>query len=323
MLFKDLPLGAVGAIADSPSIHPFSILNTRSAEWQSRKRIWANYGIKGELGRDAHGAVGDLFAAFNSYGKGGRVEQTTSIFDPVLCELMYTWLVPINGIVVDPFAGGSVRGNLAHILGRRYWGCDLSKRQLIENRKQAKILRGKKLISKLPKWVHGDALSKIPEAPKADFIFTCPPYADLEVYSDHPNDLSNMSHKDFSKSYKKILKLVSSKLKNNRFACVVISNIRDKNGNYLDLVGDTVAGFKSGGLEYYNENILINPVGSLPIRIEKQFNTSRKFGRCHQSILIFLKGDAKIATQDILKSTGNSLKLGPRKTANKLKRKSK
>ncbi len=318
MLIKDLPLNAVGSIADSPTIHPFSILNTRSAEWQDRKRVWANYGLKGELGRDATGAVGDLFAAFNSYGKGGRAEQTTSIFDPVLCELMYTWLVPLKGIIVDPFAGGSVRGVMAHILGRRYWGCDLSKRQLNENRKQAKILKGKNLISNIPRWVYGDAHDKIPEAPLADFIFTCPPYADLEVYSDHPDDLSNMSHEDFSIMYKRILQLSCERLKNNRFACVVISNIRNKEGNYLDLVGETIAGFKAGGLEYYNENILINPVGSLPIRIEKQFNTSRKFGRCHQSILVFLKGDAKIATSEILESTGNSLKLGPRKTRNKI-----
>jgi len=46
----------------------------------------------------------------------------TSIFDPVLCELAYRWFCPLDGQIVDPFAGGSVRGVVASLLGRRYWG---------------------------------------------------------------------------------------------------------------------------------------------------------------------------------------------------------
>ena len=37
-------------------------------------------------------------------------ENGTSIFDPVVCELAYTWFAPVGGVVLDPFAGGSVRG---------------------------------------------------------------------------------------------------------------------------------------------------------------------------------------------------------------------
>ena len=29
----------------------------------------------------------------------------TSIFDPVLCELVYRWFCPAGGAVLDPFAG--------------------------------------------------------------------------------------------------------------------------------------------------------------------------------------------------------------------------
>src|SRR5688572_4612648 len=49
----------------------------------------------------------------------------TSIFDPVLCELIYRWFVPPGGLVLDPFAGGSVRGIVAAMLGRRYVGVEL------------------------------------------------------------------------------------------------------------------------------------------------------------------------------------------------------
>lgn len=37
----------------------------------------------------------------------------------------------------------------------------------------------------------------------------------------------------------------------------------------------------------------MNSCGSLPIRINKQFNSSRKIGKRHQNILIFYKGDVK------------------------------
>ena len=59
----------------------------------------------------------------------------TSIFDPVLCEVIYNWFCPDGGIVFDPFAGGSVRGVVAEMLGRKYIGIDLSERQVDANRK--------------------------------------------------------------------------------------------------------------------------------------------------------------------------------------------
>lgn len=58
----------------------------------------------------------------------GATASGTSIFDPVVCELAYRWFSPPGGIVLDPFAGGSVRGIVASILGRRYVGCDLQLR---------------------------------------------------------------------------------------------------------------------------------------------------------------------------------------------------
>lgn len=51
----------------------------------------------------------------------------TSIFDPVLCEILLTWFCPQNGKVIDPFAGGSVRGLISSFLGLEYHGTDLSK----------------------------------------------------------------------------------------------------------------------------------------------------------------------------------------------------
>lgn len=54
---------------------------------------------------------------------------------------------------------------------------------------------------KKPNWVHSDSkyIDKVFGEHEFDFLLTCPPYADLEVYSDDPDDLSNMDYEDFIK----------------------------------------------------------------------------------------------------------------------------
>jgi hypothetical protein len=73
--------------------------------------------------------------------------------------------------------------------------------------------------------------------------------------------------------------------------------VRDKKGNYYNFVGDTIDAFKQAGVNYYNEAILITSIGTLPIRAGKAFSTSRKLGKTHQNVLIFVKGDGKKAAQ--------------------------
>ena len=46
------------------------------------------------------------------------------------------------------------------------------------------------------------------------------------------------------------------RLKNDRFACFVVGEVRDNRGNYYNFVGDTVEAFKAAGLNYYNEALL-------------------------------------------------------------------
>jgi hypothetical protein len=75
-----------------------------------------------------------------NYDSADRTITGTSIFDPVLCELAYRWFCPPGGLVLDPYAGGSVRGIVAAKCGRRYIGIDLSERQVSANRAQAEAI---------------------------------------------------------------------------------------------------------------------------------------------------------------------------------------
>lgn len=231
---------------------------------------------------------------FLTSGTGSRLSDTgTSIFDPVLCETQYLWFTKKNDKIIDPFAGGSVRGIVAVELGRHYFGVDLRQEQIDANNQNAEICE-----SERPLWFCGDSLHiKEIVGGEYDFIFTCPPYGNLEVYSEKENDISNMSDADFDKTYCEIMRNTADMLKEDRFACVVVGNYRDKKGFLRDLVGLTVRSMEDAGLRYYNDFVFVTPNGSLPMRVGKQFQATRKMGRTHQYCLCFVKGDPKKATE--------------------------
>lgn len=232
-------------------------------------------------------------------GYGGDGKQAwggagTSVFDPVLCELAYRWFAPEGGLVLDPFAGGSVRGIVAAHLGRQYLGVDLRPEQVESNVEQARKIGAAHGWPHPPAWLCGDSLHVLPSLPaeSADFVFSCPPYYDLEQYSDDPADLSNLgSYELFLEAYRAIIRRAFSALKPDRFACFVVGDVRSKKGPYLGFVPDTIRAFEQAGFEYYNEAILVTSVGSLPIRTSRLFIPGRKLGKTHQNVLGFVKGD--------------------------------
>ena len=225
----------------------------------------------------------------------GMKISNTSVFDPVFCELVYRWFCPKNGNIVDPFAGGSVRGIIASKLEKNYFGHELRSEQVESNRKQSELI----CENFLPIWEIGDSINidKTFKDVKADLIFSCPPYVDLEVYSDDKNDLSNMDYNSFLINYKKIIEKSCSLLNNDAFACFVVGEVRDKKGYYYNFVGETINAFLDSGLKFYNEAILVTMVGSLPLRAGKGFSVSRKLGKTHQNVLVFVKGDPRLAAE--------------------------
>jgi hypothetical protein len=245
-----------------------------------------------KFGRD-----GESDVVLDENGQPLASKTGTSIFDPVLTELLYSWFAPPGGMIFDPFAGGSVRGVVASKLGRRYIGIELRAEQIAANERQgAKICDGDALP---PIWIEGDSTNahELTEGGAFDFVMACPPYGDLEVYSEDPRDLSNMEYADFAKAYEKIIEVALGLLKPDRFACFVIGDIRDDKGFYRGLPELTVKAFEQAGARKYNEAILVTSVGSLPIRIGKQFGSGRKLGKTHQNVLIFVKGDPKRAAE--------------------------
>lgn len=293
------PRQNLGPLAQRFEFPPFSVLNARDGDWQERKAAWIALGIQSELGREARGshALGGL-----GLRETKQAESTQKImaagngmtFDPVLCELAYRWWCPPRGHVLDPFAGGSVRGIVAGLLGFSYYGIDLRAEQIAANEAQREaIIPGS---GGAIAWECGDSMDLLDSAPDADFLFSCPPYGDLERYSDDPADLSTMEYVTFLAAYKRIILRAAMKLKPNRFACFVVGDFRDpKTGRYRGFVADTIKAFEEVGLGLYNDAVLVTAVGSLPIRVSAQFEKSRKLGKTHQNVLVFIKGDPRPA----------------------------
>ena len=89
-----------------------------------------------------------------------------------------------------------------------------------------------------------------------------------------------------------------------------VSDERDENLNYYNFVADTIGAFRKAGLHYYNEAILVTVVGTLAIRVGNYFKTSRKLGKRHQNVLVFVKGDARKATKNCGECEFGSLDAG-------------
>ena len=271
-----------GKLTDEFIVPPLSVFDTKQGYWQDRKKMWKGLGLKSELGRDAE-------CMQNSIGeKYGRKEMTgVSIFDPVLCEVAYKWFNVESGKIYDCFAGGSVRGIVASLLGYDYTGIDLRQEQVDANYENASDMNVN------VKWYCDDSLNadKYIEDDSVDMIFSCPPYADLEVYSDDPRDISNMEYEQFKDVYRRIIDIACRKLKQDRFAVFVVGDIRDKKGYYRNFIDYTKECFNKNGLQTYNEIILLDCLGTSMIRCKRPFNASRKVSKVHQNILVFYKGD--------------------------------
>lgn len=289
-------------------IPPFTVLDGRQGYWIDRKQRWNALGITAEMGRDEYDGRHAAAQAYNwnMGGKGGRGSSwerdqwshpTTSMFDPVLCEVVYQWWSPAGGVIIDPFAGEATKGVIAAKLGRRYYGVELRPEQIAANEAQAERL------GVMPTWIAGDSVdigTLIPPGVTADLVFTSPPYYDLEIYSGDAADGSTFATYDgFLGWYARILRACVDRLAPNRFVVLKVGDVRGPDGNYRGFVADTIDIMRDAGCPLYNQAIYIMPVGSLAMRTRKQFDTSRKLGMGHQHVLGFLKGDARALTADM------------------------
>lgn len=309
-----------GSLQDRFVVPPFSILDTRKGYWQARKKLWRNkIGDTGETRNDTllrspevkykdlylrtrkhREQLGISFAEYlDKYvpadvlaAENNKVLAAgVSLFDPVVSEIMAKWFTPSEGSrIFDCFAGDTNKGLVFGMCGHTFRGIELRREQVDVNNR---VLEGRGLDVE---YICDDGrnVSRHFDAESQDLLFSCPPYYDLEVYSDNPNDASNQgSYEEFIGILKKAFKDALTCLKSNRFAVIVVGDVRDKkSGFYYDFCGDIKRIFKEAGASLYNELILVETGASSALRASR-YMESRKVAKMHQNVLVFYKGDPK------------------------------
>lgn len=291
-LFKQQKINPPTSLSDRFIVPPFSVFNTHQSYFRNRMRMWRDIGLYTDKGRTS---VSYDNRRMDKYA-GKKGHSGISQFNPVVTEVMYKWFTPKeHSLILDPFAGGITRGGIGAILGHNYLGYDLNKEQIDCNYEIYSTLCDKYNLQGSLKYVNEDCINIQSLKDKFDFLLTCPPYYDLEVYTEHTNDLSNCkSYNEFLSEYKLRLSKCYDAMDEDTFSVIVVSDVRDKKTTeYLPLVADTMAVCRDIGWKYYNEIILYNDTGNLAITSGDYMRKARKVGRQHQNILVFYKGDIK------------------------------
>lgn len=275
---EDKEVIAHGKLQENFIIPPFSILDTRQGYWNERKRYWKDLINDNGESRENTLANGSMMAELNN---------GVSILDPVLAEITNKWFGLEKCNTFDCFAGDTVFGYVSSYLGNNFTGIELRQEQAELNNKRVKGFNAKYICD------DGRNVLNYIEENSQDLLFSCPPYFDLEVYSDLENDASNQdSYEDFIEIIEKAFTNAVRCLRENRFAVITVGDVRDKNGYYYNFIEDIKRIFILNGMKLYNELILIESIGTLPQRVGR-FMEHRKIGKCHQNVLVFYKGNTK------------------------------
>ena len=271
-------------------IPPFSVLDTRQWYWQERKKFWKN--IINDNWESREKAMWDNLVLDNNQSK--YKESTLnfapniSILDPVLSELVNKWFWLEGGNTFDCFAGDTVFWFVSSFLWNNFTWIEIRKQQADLNNQRIEKFENSKYIC--DDWQN---ILKHLDYNSQDLLFSCPPYFDLEVYSDLENDASNQkNYEDFIKILDNAFTDAIKCLKNDRFAVITIWDLRDKKGFYYWFVDDIKNIFKKNWVLLYNEMILVENVWTLAMRVNK-YMKNRKIWKCHQNVLVFYKWDTK------------------------------
>ena len=303
---------------DTFVVPPFSIFDSRQGYWQERKKMWRErIGDMGEtrtakLVQSLEMRYKDLYTRTMKHRKELGINfkeylekyvpedvreredkkvlsQGVSLFDPVLSEICCRWFTPFEGAkMFDPFAGDTQKGLVFGMCGYEFTGVELRQEQVDINNN---VIADRDLPVRYI-CDDGQNVAKYFEPESQDMLFSCPPYYNLEVYSDLENDASNQgSYEDFLSIIRNAYTAALGCLKENRFAVIVVGDVRNKaNGEYYDFVSDVKRIFREAGAHLYNEIILVEMSSSAALRAAKSME-SRKVCKTHQNVLVFYKGD--------------------------------
>lgn len=212
----------------------------------------------------------------------GVNDGKASVFNPHLTQMIISAYCPLRGRIYDPFGGGGTRGYMATKMGHKYHGVEIREEEV------------ERIKGEMKTWgiefdmVLGDSSEYKPKE-TFNFALTCPPYYDLELYSNMEEDLSNASsYEEFLGMYKKVIQNVYDCLEPNSFAVFVVGNFRDESGELIHFNGDTIRIAKEVGFILWDE-IIWQGASNVALTRCGKFEVNRKSVRMHEYVVILKK----------------------------------
>lgn len=209
-----------------------------------------------------------------TYNKSWGARTALSKFNTEYGRKIIEFYTCQNDKILDPFSGRT-RMEICNVLKRNYTGFEINTEYSRDGIINDDCLN-----------IDNHHLDK-----DFDFLFTCPPYWSMELYSkDKPidGDLSMIkTYNEFKKEYEKRLIKTTEYVKDTGLAAIVVANFR-RNGEFISLEYDTIDIYKRMGWKIYDIVILeMNPAARQPYY--SQAITKRRMLTTHEYLLIFHK----------------------------------
>lgn len=264
--------------------------------WTTTTSIWAMDEIIGRRTRDWRRLLGET-------GHSGERTQTMrsdhdsiytgthSVFPVPLAEwIILRYAPPEGGVILDAFAGGPPRAVVSAFMNYSYIGYEIRQEQIDENLRAIENLG----LSGSVEYRNSDGTQLFGCEPNSiDFGITCSPYFNLEVYSNLPEDLSNMrSYDEFHEAMFRCAKSYFRVMKPGAFVCLVTCPFRvggDKDENeLLDFPGDTIDNMRMAGFMLWQKIVLSRNFASAASRSTTSWKGKKLINR-HEELLVFRK----------------------------------
>ena len=238
--------------------------------------------------------------------------SSMSEFNPDLCKFVIQCWSNKYDLIVDPYHGWGTRAVISKQLMRNYIGFDISpetndnvKKLLKINNEQSKWFETEKTNVNV---ICGDGIKLLNiKDDSADFVFSCPPYFNIEKYENVPNQLSNIT------DYDVFLELMFSAaqrqytiLKNNKYCVMVVGDWR-VNGELLMFSQDMIRAYLNAG--FLMHDFIIHKLNSMAVIGCGSFDNNNFVTKSHEYVLVFKKNTNKKTINSINKTTKNQTKL--------------
>jgi len=211
--------------------------------------------------------------------------QKYSVFNPLLGMNILKIYSNINDVVLDPFAGRD-RALITNYMERHYIGYEISPKTFTQ------------LNDKIKNWKYrndsynidlynsdGTKLEKTTEC--VDFIFSCPPYWNKEIYEDVSGQISSMKNiNDWKNAIYNCGLNCKRLLKSGKYVAIVISDIRNKS-KFIPLHSHWIEEFENAGLVI--KDVIINKTNPMNYAGINGYLRNKIMWKTHEYVLIFKK----------------------------------